>query len=97
MTLHTVNLLPDHADCQRCIGQLAPGDAVVFLGRGVWIASAGSAWWRHWERDAVDLYALADDLAATGLAGHRAAAVGVVDLSGLVALSEQHACQRAWF
>jgi len=97
MTLHTVNLLPDHPDCLRCISQLAPGDAVVFLGRGAWIANASAAWYRDWEKDGLALYVLEDDLAASGLSGQQGSAVAPLDLPGFVALTEQHACQRAWF
>ncbi|MEQ8516655.1 MAG: sulfurtransferase complex subunit TusB [Chromatocurvus sp.] len=97
MTLHTVNLLPDHPDCQRCIRQLAPGDAVIFLGRGVWIANARAAWLPDWEIDGVELHVLDDDLAASGLAGQRAPSVALLDLPGFVALTEQHRVQRAWF
>lgn len=97
MTLHTVNLLPDHADCRRCINQLAPGDAVVFLGRGAWIASAGSDWHHAWQRDGVALFALEDDLAASGLARHCAAKITALDLAAFVALTEAHPRQRAWF
>ncbi|MFN2287139.1 MAG: sulfurtransferase complex subunit TusB [Chromatocurvus sp.] len=97
MTLHTVNQLPDHPDCQRCIVQLAAGDAVVMLGRGVWIANINAAWHLAWERSGAALYVLEEDLAASGLAGLCAPSVTALDLPGFVALSEQHRCQRAWF
>jgi len=97
MTLHTVNLLPDHADCQRCIEQLEHGDVVVFLGRSAWIANADARWHKDWVREGVDLCVLADDLAAAGLADKRAAAITPVDYAAFVALSEAHPRQRAWF
>lgn len=97
MTLHTVNLLPDHPDCQRCISQLASGDAVVFLGHGAWISSVQSAWHKQWQRSGVTLHVLEDDLAARGLTGDCAPAVTPIDHSGLVTLTEQHSRQRAWF
>lgn len=97
MTLHTVNLLPDHPDCQRCISRLAPGDAVVFLGNGAWITSGQASWHREWSRSGVALHVLEDDLAARGLVEHCARSITPLDLAGFVALTEQHACQQAWF
>lgn len=97
MTLHTVNLLPDHADCQRCISQLASGDTVVFLGHGAWIASAPGGWHETWEQAGVALYVLDDDLAARGLSEHCARSITAIDIAGLVALTEQQSRHRAWF
>lgn len=97
MTLHTVNLLPDHADCQRCIRQLASDDAVVFLGHGAWITSVPGCWHEKWEQADVALYVLDDDLAARGLTEHCARSIKTIDAAGLVALTEQHSHHRAWF
>lgn len=97
MTLHTVNLLPDHPDCRRCIDQLVTGDAVVLLGRGVWIANTNAAWHLSWESTGAALYVLEDDLVARGLADLCVPSVTTLDLPGFVVLSEQHTGQRAWF
>jgi len=92
-----VNLLPDHPDCQRCISQLASGDAVVFLGHGAWITSGQTGWHEEWARAGIALYVLEDDLVARGLAEHCARSIMPIDVTGFIALTEQHSCQQAWF
>jgi tRNA 2-thiouridine synthesizing protein B len=97
MTLHTVNLLPDHADCERCIAQLSEGDAVLFLGRGVWIANARASWTAAWQKPGVSLHALRPDLESAGLSSHLAAGIQLEEMDGFVRLTEAHSKQRAWF
>lgn len=97
MTLHTVNLLPDHADCERCISQLASADAVVFLGNGAWITAVAGGWHEKWDHAGVALYVLDDDLVARGLSEHCARSITIIDVAELVALTEQHSRLRAWF
>jgi len=97
MTLHTVNLLPDHADCQRCVSQLTAGDAVVFVGHGAWIASVAGGWHEKWEQAGVALHVLDDDLAGRGLSEQCARSITPIDIAGLIALTEQHSRHRAWF
>ena len=50
-----------------------------------------------WARTGVTLHVLAADLAACGLAERCDPRVAAVDAAGFLALTEQHATQRAWF
>ena len=97
MTLHTVNLLPDHPDCSRCIRQLDPSDCVAFLGRGAWIANSRASWHLAWVQSGSALYVLQDDLHACGIAEHCAPGIIPIDLDEFIALTEEQTRQRAWF
>ncbi|MHA7815162.1 MAG: sulfurtransferase complex subunit TusB [Pseudohaliea sp.] len=95
MALHTVNLLPGARATEAALAQLRDGDAVLFHGDGAWHAAAPGL--DAWARSGATLHVLAADLAACGLAERCDPRVAVVDSAGFVALTEQHAAQRAWF
>jgi sulfur relay protein TusB/DsrH len=95
MTLHTVNLLPGADATQAALAQLRDGDAVLFHGDGAWHAAAAAL--EAWAHTGATLHVLAADLAACGLAERCDPRVAVVDAAGFLALTEQHATQRAWF
>jgi sulfur relay protein TusB/DsrH len=95
MALHTVNLLPGAAGADTALAQLRDGDAVLFHGDGAWHAAASAL--DAWARSGATLHVLAADLAACGLAERCDPRLAVVDSAGFLALSEQHAVQRAWF
>jgi len=95
MTLHTVNLLPGAHATQAALAQLRDGDAVLFHGDGAWHAAAPAL--EAWAHTGATLHVLAADLAACGLTERCDPRVAVVDAAGFLALTEQHATQRAWF
>ncbi len=95
MALHTVNLLPGASATAAALAQLRDGDAVLFHGEGAWHAAAPDL--DAWARNGATLHVLAADLAACGLTDRCDPRLAVVDPAGLLALTEQHATQRAWF
>ena len=95
MALHTVNLLPGAAATEAALAQLREGDAVLFHGDGAWhVAAPGLT---AWAESGAALHVLAADLAACGLAERCDPRVAAVDAAGFLALTEEHAVQRAWF
>ena len=96
MTLHTVNASPASAafaDCQRL---LAPGDALLLLGDGVYAALEGTAARSALDASPAHVYLLQPDAAAAGVLG-RIDGAELVDIDGFVALSEHYARQLAWY
>lgn len=66
MILHTVN----KPDClARCLALIAPGDAVLLIEDGVYLAMVTAGNEARWSTmpDSTTCYALADDLAARGI------------------------------
>ena len=94
MILHTLNALPDSGAWQDCLVVLAPGDALLLLGDGVYAALVGS---NRLEELDVPVYVLAPDAIARGVAGRLAADVQQVDMAGFVELTERFARQMAWY
>jgi sulfur transfer complex TusBCD TusB component (DsrH family) len=103
MLLHTVNLLPADARCLDCIAQLAPADAVLFLGRGLHWAGAGDDRLAPWHASGARLFALREELAALGLAdatseaGHSAGVIQLIAQDDFLSLVLECTAQRAWF
>jgi sulfur relay protein TusB/DsrH len=95
MALHTVNLLPGSEATEAVLAQLRQGDAVLFHGDGAWHAAAPGL--EAWAQSGATLHVLATDLAACGLTERCDPRVAVVDAAAFLALTEEHAAQRAWF
>lgn len=96
MILHTLNASPTSAAFEQCLGAVAPGDAVLLLGNGVYAALDASDSLARLQATGAALYVLRDDAAAAGV-GERLGAIGTVDVDGFVALSEQFPRQLAWY
>jgi tRNA 2-thiouridine synthesizing protein B len=86
MTLHTLNASPASAAFADCLRLVAPGDALLLLGDGVYAALAGTGPCRALDASGAELYVLAHICSAA-----------VVDIDGFVALSERFARQLAWY
>lgn len=103
MLLHTVNLLPADARCLDCIAQLAPADAVLFLGRGLHWAAAADEQLAPWHASGARLFALREELAALGPAdpasdAHRSTGViQLIEQQDFLRLVLECSAQRAWF
>lgn len=96
MILHTLNCPPSSASFQQCLDHVAPDDALLLMGDGVYgtldhvdalavLADTGAK-----------IYLLADDVAAAGVpteTGHWT----LLDMPGFVALTEQFQRQLAWY
>ncbi|KAA1188206.1 sulfurtransferase complex subunit TusB [Pseudohalioglobus sediminis] len=96
MILHTLTAMaPAQAfsDCLRCAGQQ---DTIVLMGDGVYNAVAGSAPVRILAQCAARVVVLDVDAAAAGLNG-KLDDLALVDMDGLVALSEAYPRQLAWY
>lgn len=95
-TLHTLNASPACAAFSDCLRLLAPGDALLLLGDGVYAAMAGTAPRLKLDASGALLYALRDDAAAAGVITYMAD-VALVDIDGFVELSERFTRQLAWY
>jgi tRNA 2-thiouridine synthesizing protein B len=96
MTLHTLNASPASAAFADCLRLIAPGDALLLLGDGVYAALAGTGPCRALDASGAQLYILGEDAAAAGVLAHIGSAA-VVDIDGFVALSERFSRQLAWY
>ena len=100
MTLHTYNksLSAGEARLQTCLRMLAPGDSLLLLEDGVYLAteSVGTVPIRSVTADGVALYALAPDLAARGISAKLSADFSAIDYAGFVQLSLAHARVVNW-
>jgi tRNA 2-thiouridine synthesizing protein B len=96
MILHTLNASPASAAFAECLRLLAPGDALLLLGDGVYCALAGTTARAQLDAAGAELYVLHDDVAAAGILG-QTAGTSTVDIDGFVALTERFARQLAWY
>jgi tRNA 2-thiouridine synthesizing protein B len=96
MTLHTLNATPVSAAFADCLRLLAPGDALLLLGDGVYAAMEASPARQALDASPARVYVLQPDAAAAGVLGHIGGAE-LVDIDGFVALSEHYARQLAWY
>jgi tRNA 2-thiouridine synthesizing protein B len=94
--LHTLNASPASAAFTDCLRLIAPADALLLLGDGVYAALAGTAPRAELDACGAALYALGDDAAAAGVLA-RLEGITVVDIDGFVELSEQFPRQLAWY
>jgi tRNA 2-thiouridine synthesizing protein B len=96
MTLHTLNASPASAAFAGCLRLLAPGDALLLLGDGVYAALEGTAARQALDASPAQVYVLRPDAAAAGVLG-RMGSAEFVDVDGFVGLSEHFARQLAWY
>ena len=90
MTLHCVYSPAALEPASGLAGALASGDAVLLLDAASCLASVGVDL-----GDAIEVYALADDVAAHGVA-NPVAGIRCLDFDGWVALTESHPRQQVW-
>ena len=95
MILHTLNASPDSAAFRQCLRLLAPGDALLLLGAGVYVAIADSAARAELDACGVEWHVLAADALAAGI-NERLGGASIVDIDGFVELSERYSRQLAW-
>lgn len=100
MTLHTWNKADATRDSFRlCLAALAPGDALLLIEDGVYLA-ADAAVQRMQEARAMTeppaLFALAPDLAARGISARISPLVNVIEYADFVALCLQHERVVSW-
>jgi len=96
MTLHTLSASPTTAAFADCLRLIAPGDALLLLGDGVYAALPGTGPRRALGACGAALYVLHDDAAAAGVLA-RIDGETVVDMDGFVELSERYSRQLAWY
>ena len=97
MTLHTLNCPPGHRQSEACLEALAPGDALLLLGDGVYHALGGSEAAGRLAQVPCPVCVLEAEARAAGLLARLADAVTVIDEDGFVALTEDHPRQLAWY
>lgn len=96
MVLHTLSASPASPAFSDCLLALAPGDALLLLGSGVYAAIENSPARTALEQSGALLYLLESDGAAAGIAA-RATGVTAIDTDGFVALTERYLRQMAWY
>ena len=96
MTLHTLAASPTSAAFKNCLRLVAPGDAILLLGDGVYAALADSGPCALLAACGAEVFMLQADAAAAGVLA-LAGSVTSVDMDGFVALSERFPRQLAWY
>lgn len=96
MILHTLNASPASPAFRDCLRVVAPGDALLLLGDGVYAALAGTDACSAIQACGADIYLLSADARAAGLS--QAIGAGTtIDMDEFVALSEHLPRQQAWY
>jgi len=94
MTLHTYNKAPDDsaARLQNCLRMLAPGDSLLLLEDGVYLAAQlqPGAPLRGQIPEGVKLYTLDSDVAARGISGKIPVDFSGIDYADFVQLCLAH-------
>ena len=75
---------------------MQPGDAVVLMGDGVYGAQKGTVALEKLQSRGVELFMLRADALAAGITT-QTETVSVIDMEGLVALTERFPRQQAWY
>jgi len=96
MLLHTLNCAAQSDAFRDCLRTAAGEDTIVLIGEGVYRALPGSACRRALDASPAHVVALDTDTEAAGMA-QRLNGLALVDMDGLVALSERYPRQIAWF
>ena len=96
MLLHTLNAPPSSSAFADCLHILAPGDALVLMGDGVYAALGGTQAAARLQSSGAELYLLQPDAAVAGVLPDSDFA-RVLDIEGLVALTERFERQLAWY
>ena len=96
MTLHTLNASPASAAFANCLQLIAPGDAILLIGDGVYGALRDTPAAAQLEACGAELYVLCPDAAAAGVL-ERIGSTDTVDMDGFVQLTERFPRQLAWY
>lgn len=88
--LHLLNKAPDHARFSRCLASIASDDTLVLMENAV-LGVAGD----H-TLPSAGVVALAEDMAARGIAAEVNGAVSAITIEQLVALTETHTTVISW-
>jgi len=96
MVLHTLNAPPDSTAFNDCLAAIAPGDALLLLGDGVYCALTATPACDAILRCSAQLYVLDKDARAAGIIGPPDT-VTVTDMPGFVALTARYPRQLAWY
>ena len=97
--LHIVNKSPlERSTLDSCLAAAQPGAAVLLIEDGVYAATRGHAAEGRLRAASaqLDIYVLAPDLEARGMAQSLAEGVKTVDYSGFVELVVQHKNCQSW-
>ena len=97
--LHIVNKSPlERNALDSCLAAAQPGAAVLLIEDGVYAATRGTAAEGKLRAASarLDIYVLAPDLEARGMAQSLAEGVNAVDYSGFVELVVQHKNCQSW-
>ncbi len=97
--LHIVNKSPlERNTLDSCLAAAQPGAAVLLIEDGVYAATRGNAAEARLSAAlaSLEIYALAPDLEARGMAQSLAAGVKLVDYAGFVELVVQHKNCQSW-
>ena len=92
MILHTLSAAPGTTSFANCLRVAVDSDRILLLGDGVYGALAGSDSASALSAAGIDVFALAQDVAAAGIGDLIADFVAVVDFNRFVELTE--ACER---
>lgn len=96
MVLHTLNASPESPAFNNCLAAIAPGDALLLLGDGVYCALAATPACAAILGCGAELYLLEKDARAAGVID-TPGNVTVTDMTGFVALTERFPRQLAWY
>ena len=97
--LHIVNKSPlERSTLDSCLAAAQPGAALLLIEDGVYAATRGNAAESKLAAalKTLDIYVLAPDLEARGMAQALAAGVTLVDYAGFVGLVTQHKNCQSW-
>ena len=96
MILHTLNASPGSAAFSDCLRVIAPGDALLLMGDGVYAAIAEAGACATLQASGAEIYVLGADAAAAGV-NNFIEGTTRVDMDGFVALTERFPKQQAWY
>ena len=96
MVLHTLNASPNSAAFRDCLAAIAPGDALLLLGDGVYCVLGATPACEAILRCGAQLYALDKDARAAGIIA-TPDTVTITDMTGFVALTARYPRQLAWY
>jgi len=96
MVLHTLNAPPNSAAFHDCLAAIAPGDALLLLGDGVYCALGATPACDAILRCGAQLYALDKDARAAGIIT-TPDNVTSTDMAAFVTLTARYTRQLAWY
>lgn len=96
MVLHTLNAAPSSAAFKDCVKVMQQGDAVVLMGDGVYAALAGTEAGNALRAKGAEIFVLEADALLAGIT-QPAPNMTLIDMAGLVALTERFPRQLAWY